>query len=149
MKKLGDILGSGLFTGYIPYAPGTFGSLAALIIYLIIPGFSETFIMIPVIIVSFIIGVKLGNDFELKFGKDPKQFTFDEFVGMWIVLISVPNSFLWIVASFIVWRALDIIKPFPANKVESLDGGIGIMLDDVVSGMYSLIIIYIFKIIIY
>ena len=69
------------------------------------------------IIFSFIIGVNFGNHFELKFGKDPKQFTLDEFVGTWISLIPVPDSFWWIVGSFALWRTLDIIKPFPANTV--------------------------------
>ena len=65
---------------------------------------------------------------------------------MWIALLFTPYSMIWIAATFIIWRFLDIVKPFPANKAEKLKGGLGIMLDDVISGMYSLIIIYIFKV---
>lgn len=149
MKKFVKIAGSGLFTGYFPYAPGTIGSILALIIYLIVPGFTQFYIIIPLIIITFLLGVNLGSKFEAVYGKDPKQFTLDEFVGTWIALLLTPNSFWWLLFSLIVWRILDILKPYPANKMENLNGGFGIMMDDVVSGMYSLIIIFIFKFIIY
>lgn len=145
MKPLKIFLGSGMFSGYIPFAPGTFGSLFALVIYLI-PGFDEYIIIIPAIIISFLVGLLLGNYFELLYGKDPKQFTLDEFVGTWIALLSLPHSFIEIIIIFIIWRFFDISKVYPANKLEALKGGLGIMMDDVVSGMYSLIIIYIFKV---
>lgn len=138
-------IGSGLFSGYFPFAPGTIGSIFALLIFLI-PGFENYFIIIPFIVVSFAIGIPLGNYFEEIYSKDPKQFTLDEFTGMWIALLATPKSIELILLTFAIWRILDIYKPFPANKAEQLKGGWGIMLDDVVSGMYSLIIIIIFKV---
>jgi phosphatidylglycerophosphatase A len=138
------ILGSGLFSGYIPFAPGTFGSLVALFIFFI-PGFENIYILLPAIILTFIIGIPLGNYFEKMYGKDPKEFTLDEFVGTWITFSIIPKDYLLILIGFIVWRTLDIIKPYPANKLESLNGGLGIMIDDLVSGMYSLLFMYIFK----
>lgn len=143
--QIKKVIGSGFLTGYVPFAPGTFGSLLALGIYLI-PFFQNIYVLLGASVICFIIGLPLGNYFEKIYGKDPKQFTLDEFVGTWIALMHIPDSFLLIALTFIIWRALDIVKPYPANKVESLNGGLGIMLDDVVAGMYSLIIIHIFKI---
>ena len=146
--QINKFVGSGLFSGYFPFAPGTMGSLFALGIFLI-PGFENLYIILPVTLICFIIGIPLGNYFEKIYGKDPKQFTLDEFVGTWITFLFVPKSLLLIIVGFIIWRVLDIIKPFPANRLESLNGGLGIMLDDVASGMYSLLIIHIFKFLLY
>lgn len=141
-------IGSGFYSGYFPFAPGTVGSIFALIIFMI-PGFENYSIIIPFIIISFLIGLPLGNYFEKIYSKDPKQFTLDEFTGMWISLLATPKSIELVLLTFAIWRILDIYKPFPANKAETLNGGLGIMLDDVVSGMYSLIIIIIFKVLFY
>ena len=148
IPSIKKVIGSGLFSGYIPFAPGTFGSIVALAIYLI-PPFQNINVILSFIIIGFFIGIPIGNYFEDLYGKDPKQFTFDEFVGMWIALLFIPQSIDLIVITFIIWRLLDIFKPFPANRAESLKGGLGIMLDDVISGMYSLIIIYIFRVLFY
>ncbi len=137
------LAGSVFFTGYSPVAPGTISSLAALAIFLI-PGFENPTMMLIIISVFTVWGIKLGDKFEKKYGKDPSQCTIDEFVGTWISLLFVPKIY-WILAiDFVIWRLLDIIKPFPAGVLEKLSGGKGIMLDDIVSGAYSLVIIHIF-----
>ncbi len=137
------LAGSVFFTGYSPVAPGTISSLAALAIFLI-PGFENPTAMLIIISVFTAWGIKLGDKFEKKYGKDPSQCTIDEFVGTWISLLFVPKVY-WILAiDFVIWRLLDIIKPFPAGALEKLSGGKGIMLDDIVSGAYSLVIIHIF-----
>ena len=87
-------------------------------------------------------GIYLGNKFELIFGKDPAQCTIDEVVGTWISIIALPKSIGFIVTAFVIWRILDIIKPPPARKLERLNGGLGIMIDDVISGIYTLIIMH-------
>lgn len=135
------IVGSGLFTGYIPIASGTFGSLVAIVIYSI-PGFEQLQIILPSIVILFIYGVFVSTKFEKVFGKDPSQCTVDEIVGTWIALIAIPKTFLLIITSFLIWRVLDIIKPFPARSSEKLSGGWGIMIDDVISGIYSLILVH-------
>lgn len=134
-------IGSGFFTGYSPVASGTVGSFAALLLYLI-PGFEELFIIIPAIIIFLIYGVFLGNKFEAQYGKDPAQCTVDEVVGTWISLAALPKTLGIIVVAFLLWRILDIIKPPPARSLEKLKGGLGIMIDDVVSGIYTLIIMH-------
>ena len=136
------VIGSGLFTGYIPVASGTFGSLAAVFVYLI-PGFEKLYIIIPSSVLLFFYGVYISSKFELEYGKDPSECTVDEFVGTWISLIALPKSVLVTLTSFLIWRALDIIKPFPARDSEKLKAGWGIMIDDVISGFYTLIIVHI------
>jgi len=136
------MLGSGFFTGYIPIVPGTFGSLAGLLIYAI-PGFEDPMIIIPGIIIFAAYGIYVGNKFDKIYGKDPRQCTIDEVVGMWISLLFLPKRIVVSVIAFVVWRVFDIIKPFPAKNLEKLEGGLGIMIDDVVAGLYSLIILQI------
>lgn len=135
------LLGSGFYTGYIPIASGTFGTLAALFIYLI-PGFENPYVIVPAIIVFFIYGVYVGNKFENVYGKDPSECTIDEIVGTWISYLFLPKTVGIIIITFFLWRALDIFKPYPARKLENLNGGLGIMIDDVVSGFYTLIIMH-------
>jgi phosphatidylglycerophosphatase A len=137
-----NLFGSGFFTGYIPFASGTFGSLAALIIYWI-PGFEKPVVLIPAIILFTFYGIYVGNKFENKFGKDPAECTIDEVVGMWISLLYLPKTIIISLAAFLIWRVLDIIKPYPAGKLEELKGGLGIIMDDVAAGFYSLFIVHV------
>jgi phosphatidylglycerophosphatase A len=134
-------VGSGFYTGYIPIASGTFGSLAAIVLYFI-PGFEKLEIIIPAIVLLFVYGLFVSSKFEKVYGKDPAQCTVDEIVGTWIALLALPKTLLIILTSFLIWRSLDIIKPFPARTSEKLPGGLGIMIDDVISGLYSLIIVH-------
>ncbi|MCH9029979.1 MAG: phosphatidylglycerophosphatase A [Bacteroidetes bacterium] len=135
------LLGSGFYTGYIPIASGTYGTLAALFIYLI-PGFENPYVIVPTIFIFFIYGVYVGNKFENIYGKDPSECTIDEVVGTWISYLLLPKTVGIIIITFFLWRALDIFKPYPARKLEDLNGGLGIMIDDVVSGFYTLIIMH-------
>ncbi len=135
------LIGSGFYTGYIPLASGTFGSLVALLIYWI-PGFENLLIMSIAIILFAAYGIYVGNKFDKKYGKDPAECTVDELVGQWISLLFVPKTVILSVVVFFIWRFFDIVKPYPARKLEYLPGGLGIMIDDVVSGFYSLIVIH-------
>jgi len=135
------LVGSGFYTGYIPIASGTFGSLSAIVLYFI-PGFEKLEIIIPAIVLLFVYGLFVSSKFEKVYGKDPAQCTVDEIVGTWIALLALPKTLLIILTSFLIWRSLDIIKPFPARTSEKLPGGLGIMIDDVISGLYSLIIVH-------
>ncbi|MFI5237831.1 MAG: phosphatidylglycerophosphatase A [Ignavibacteriales bacterium] len=134
-------IGSGFYTGYFPIASGTVGSLAAIIIYLI-PGFENLFVIIPTTLIFMGYGIFIGTKFENQYGKDPSECTADEVVGTWISLLALPKTLWIIVATFFLWRILDIIKPPPARNLERLKGGLGIMIDDVISGLYTLIIMH-------
>ena len=134
-------IGSGFYTGYFPIASGTIGSLVAIVIYLI-PGFENLLIIIPAALIFMVYGIFVGTKFENQYGKDPSECTVDEVVGTWISLIALPKTIWIIVAAFFLWRILDIIKPPPARNLERLKGGLGIMIDDVISGLYTLIIMH-------
>lgn len=142
LNLIEKIIGSVFFTGYIKYASGTFGSLAAILIYLI-PGFENPTIMLIAISICSVIGFKLGTKFETVYGKDPSQFVLDEVVGTWISLIFVPKTILFVSISFVIWRISDIVKPFPASAAEKFKGGKGIMLDDIISAFYTLVLVHI------
>jgi phosphatidylglycerophosphatase A len=133
------VLGSGMLTGYLKGPTGTYGSLVALFIYLI-PGVSSLIILIPLIIITTIYGIWVSGKFEDRYGTDPKEATIDEFVGMWISLILVPVSWGYLIVAFLIWRVLDIVKPFPARNFEKLKGGLGVMADDIMSGIYTFLI---------
>lgn len=136
------IIGSGLMTGFLPGATGTYGSIAALFIYLI-PGFENPSYMIFLISLSILIGVPIAIKFEKKYGIDPKQFTLDEFIGMWISLLFLPKKIWFILMAFVIWRAFDILKPFPIRRLEKIKNGWGVILDDVLAGIYSFALIQI------
>jgi phosphatidylglycerophosphatase A len=141
------IIGSGFYSGYVPVAPGTFGSLAALLIYLI-PGFENLYILITAILLSIVVGVPVATKFEKYYNKtDPRYCTIDEFAGMWITLIMVPKEVIPVTAAFFIWRIMDIIKPYPARKLEELSGGWGVMMDDITAGAYSLLFVHVFLLI--
>jgi phosphatidylglycerophosphatase A len=133
--------GSGFYTGFIPFASGTFGSIAGLVIYYI-PGFDKPVVIISAIVLFTIYGIYLGAKFEKVYGKDPAQCTIDEVVGMWISLLFLPKRIIISLTAFLIWRVMDILKPFPARQSEKLPGGLGIMIDDVIAGIYSLIIVH-------
>ena len=136
------LLGSGFYTGYIPFASGTFGSAAGLIIYYI-PGFENPLIHTAAIVLFSIYGIYVGNKFEKIYGKDPAECTIDEVVGMWISLLLLPKKLYISIFVFVIWRAFDIIKPPPARQAEKLNGGLGIMMDDIIAGFYSAILVHI------
>ena len=136
------LIGSGFYSGFLPKAPGTYGSVVALLFYLI-PGFENPTFLLTIISFFTIIGVGIGKKFESIYGKDPKQCTIDEMVGMWISLLFIPKKIWFILLAFVIWRVFDIYKPYPVNVAEKLDGGIGIMLDDIVAAIYTLIVTHI------
>jgi phosphatidylglycerophosphatase A len=141
------LIGSGFYSGYVPVAPGTFGSLAALLIYLI-PGFENLYIILPAILLSIVLGIPIATKFEKVYNKqDPRYCTIDEFAGMWISLILVPKEIIPVTAAFFIWRIMDIIKPYPARKLEELKGGLGVMMDDIAASVYALLFVHVFLLI--
>lgn len=132
------LLGSGFYSGYSPYATGTVGSIVGLIIYFI-PGFENLSVSLPAIFIFTLIGIYSGNKFEVYYGKDPKECTIDEVVGMWITLLFLPKNLWLAIVGLIVWRLFDIVKPYPARNFEKLPGGFGVMADDISSALYACI----------
>ncbi len=137
---LTKLFASGLFSGYIPAASGTVGSLLAVGVYYI-PGFEYPLVFTTIIIIALLIGIKTAGVMEQHYGHDPAEVTIDEIVGMWISLFLLPKNILLTLAAFFLFRFFDIIKPFPAREFDNMHGGFGIMMDDVIAGMYANIIL--------
>lgn len=131
------IIGSGFFSGYAPIAPGTAGSLLALLLYWFIPEMQLWTILLPVVIAGFLLGIPIGSAMERWKGNDPSLMVWDEVVGMWVAVLFLPHT-IWLAgAAFFLFRLFDIIKPQPAKYFDGMKGGIGIMMDDVVAGLYT------------
>jgi phosphatidylglycerophosphatase A len=122
--------------GYVPIAPGTFGSAAGLLLWWLLP--SSPAIQIGVIVALFIVGSWSGSVAEKHFGRtDPGQVVVDEVMGMLITLLFNPVGWMGATIGFLLFRVADIIKPYPANRLERLHGGIGVMADDGMAGIYA------------
>lgn len=123
--------------GYLPLAPGTWGSAAALIAWRLLPEM-ELFRLTLIIIVVFLVGVICSTIIsEREQDSDPSHIVIDEWAGMWLALLMIPNEWVWLGIAFALFRAFDILKVYPANRFEKFPGGWGIMMDDVVAGLYA------------
>jgi len=137
MSFVSRLIATGCFTGYIPVAPGTAGSLFAVVLYWIIPESSSPFFLI-VVFSLFLLGVWSASQIEQQTQvKDNQIIVIDEIVGMFITVLFFGKDIKWLAIAFIIFRLFDIIKPFPSKKVERLPTGWGVMLDDIVAGLYA------------
>ena len=134
------LFASALFTGYVPIMSGTVGSAVGLIFYFI-PRFETPFFFGAIILIVLLVGMKASTIMEKRYGHDPSEVTIDEVVGMWISLIFLPKTIAIACIAFFIFRFLDIVKPFPAHKFDRMTGGFGIMMDDVIAGIYTNIIL--------
>lgn len=130
------VIGSGFGTGFSPVAPGTAGSLLALAIALI-PEISNPTILVPLIALGYSAGGFAATAMERWRGPDPGVVTIDEVIGMWISILFLPQTPLYLLGAFFLFRIFDILKPWPASFFDSRPGGWNIMLDDVVAGVYA------------
>ena len=122
--------------GYAPAAPGTFGSVAGLLLWLLLPG--SPLVQGLTIVVLFVAGSLAGNAAEHYYGKtDPRHVVIDEVMGMMITLFLIPVGLGGALLGFLLFRATDVIKPWPANRLESLPGGWGVMADDAMAAVYA------------
>jgi phosphatidylglycerophosphatase A len=125
-----------LGVGYVPVAPGTCGSAVGLLLWFVLP--SSPLIQGTVILVIFVMGSWSGSVAERHFGRrDPAHVVVDEVAGMLVTLFLVPVGWFGVLGAFLLFRIADIVKPFPANRLERLPGGLGIMADDVMAGVYA------------
>ena len=145
------IISTGLGSGFFPGAPGTFAGFIALAIwyalYLVLfPTvlFWATFILI---VITTFIGVWTSNIMEKYWGTDPRAVVIDEYVGTWIPLLAAPcGEYTWLLAfiGFALFRVIDIFKPLGCREIEQIiNGGWGVMFDDILAGIYALIIVVI------
>jgi phosphatidylglycerophosphatase A len=127
------------YVGYAPVAPGTVGSLAGLVVYgLLRLAQAPPLVELVVIVALFVAGVWSGTQAERHFGgTDPGPGVIDEVVGMLVTLWLLPATWTVAVLGFLIFRVFDVIKPWPAGRLESLHGGLGMMADDVMAAIYA------------
>ena len=134
------LLALGFGSGLAPKAPGTFGTLVAIPFYLLFAGLDLPFYL-AILVVAFVIGVFLCDYTSKALGvHDHSGIVWDEFVGFWITMTAVPLAWQWILLGFVLFRIFDIFKPWPVKLADQkMQGGFGIMIDDVLAGIYALI----------
>lgn len=138
MTRLAILLSTFGYVGYFPIAPGTAGSAAALVLYAVLRLVGSPVLDVAAIAVLFGVGCWAGSVAEVHFGRtDPGHVVLDEVVGMLLTLLFVPVTWLGALVGFFLFRLFDIVKPFPARRCERLHGGLGIMADDAVAGVYG------------
>jgi phosphatidylglycerophosphatase A len=126
------------YCGYFPVAPGTVGSAAGLVFYLLVWWAQSPFFEAALILVLFVTGVWAGTTSERYFGGiDPGPIVVDEVVGMLITLAFIPVGRMGALIGFLLFRLFDILKPFPAGRFEKLHGGLGVMADDAMAAIYA------------
>jgi len=139
--------------GYLPLAPGTFGSLLAVGIFLLLARFTTGALLVAVVLAAIVVvtfaGIWAGTRAEqLSERKDPGKVVVDEVAGQFIALFPLTLFSHWstaaVIISFILFRFFDIVKPYPANRLQELHGGAGIMCDDLVAGVYGAVVVLIF-----
>jgi phosphatidylglycerophosphatase A len=137
---LAKITATFFYVGYLPLIPGTFGSLAALLLFIFLkPGPVAACVFLAVfMLLGF---VSCGKAEKLFKSKDPKYIVIDEVAGMFLTLLFVPLDLKLLLIGFLLFRALDTLKPYPADRLQKLNGSAGIMLDDIVAGFYANLIL--------
>lgn len=141
------VLASLFGIGFIPFAPGTFGSLAAFGIYLLLPGScyagAGLYVFPFVILLPALLSVKLCHKAETVLGEDAGSIVLDEFWGYFVATLFLPHSWLIGIYAFVLFRVFDIAKPFPIYRSQRLKRGWGVIVDDLLAGLYANIIIQI------
>jgi len=131
-------LAFGFGSGLAPKAPGTAGTVVAVPLFLLLAQLPFLFYL-PVVLLSFLAGIYLCGKTASDIGvHDHGGIVWDEFVGYWITMMFVQVTWYWVLAGFILFRIFDILKPFPIGWLDKkVGGGLGIMVDDVVAGIYA------------
>mgnify|MGYP001821098708 FL=1 len=143
LKTVAGFFAYGFGSGLAPFAPGTFGTLAA-IPFAIALKFLSVPLQLAVIAVAFAAGIYLCDISSRRAGrKDPGGIVWDEMVAYWLTVVFLPFNWAWLGAAFVVFRVFDIFKPWPIPMVERrFRGGLGVMLDDIVAAVYAMLVLH-------
>jgi phosphatidylglycerophosphatase A len=137
LDAVSRVVATGFGSGYSPFAPGTAGSLVGLLLFLPLAGLAWPAQLAAVVSVTLVGVLAAGRVARLLGRKDPGLVVVDEVAGQWITLVALPFTPVTALAGFVLFRAMDIVKPWPARDLERLPGGLGIMADDVAAGIYA------------
>jgi len=136
MQAIGLLVATGLGVGFIPFAPGTFGSVLGLALWFLLP--QSLPVQIGAILLVFAVGAWSSSVTERRLNRtDPGPVVIDEVLGMWVTLAGIPSGWSASLMGFFLFRLFDVIKPYPANRLERLHGGVGVMADDAMAGLYA------------
>ena len=136
------VIATYLFSGYLPKAPGTWGTFLALPLVWVLYKLGEPFYVVSLILITFF-GVLASDIYSRLSGKkDPDEVVIDEVAGVLVLFLFVKPTFVNLILGAILFRFIDILKPPPVNWFEKLGGGLGIMADDLVAGLIAGIILY-------
>ena len=138
MTRLAVFVATVGYCGYFPFAPGTVGSAAGLVVYLLVWWAQSPIVEVALVAAVFAAGVWAGTISERYFGGiDPGPIVIDEVLGMLITLLFIPVGLSGAIAGFVLFRIFDVIKPWPAGRLEALHGGLGVMADDAMAAVYA------------
>jgi phosphatidylglycerophosphatase A len=142
LHPVARLIATGLFLGYSPVAPGTAGAVGcAALAWFVLPGATPGWPVAGITVLSALafiaVAVWASTEAERAFGHDSSRIVVDEFAGLLVAVLFLPKSPFVYAAAFVLFRLADILKPFPARRAESLPGGVGIVADDVVAGLYA------------
>jgi phosphatidylglycerophosphatase A len=142
VTRLAIFVATAGYAGYFPLAPGTVGSVVGLLVYGVVWWSGSRAVELGLIAALFALGVWAGTTAERYFGGiDPGPVVIDEVVGMLITLAFVPVGLAGALTGFVLFRVFDVIKPFPAGRLENLHGGLGVMADDAMAAVYANIVL--------
>jgi phosphatidylglycerophosphatase A len=140
--KIVKLIASGLYSGYSPFASGTAGSLVGLVIYVPLMMLNNPIRYLLFTAFLFFIGVWASTEAENIYGqKDSGKIVIDEIVGMLVTMFLLPYSIRFIVIGFLLFRAMDVFKP-GIKWAEKIPGGLGVMLDDLLAGIMSCLLLH-------
>ena len=136
------LLAFGFGSGAAPKAPGTWGTLAAALIYWPLSQLSPEHYLLMLLVTS-VMGIYICGQTARDLGvHDHGSIVWDEFVGFWITMFAAPVGWVWVVVGFVLFRFFDIIKPWPISWIDKkITGGFGIMLDDVIAGVMAAVVL--------
>ena len=139
-KNLIKLIATFFFVGYLPLVPGTWGSLAGVLVYLLIR--HNIYLFLGVFALVFFLGLYVAGKAEDVFGKkDDRRIVIDEVSSILLLFLLIPPYRPYLITGFILLRGFDFLKPYPARRLERLSGSWAIMGDDVVAALYSYVVI--------
>lgn len=141
LSSLSRILATVAFVGYLPFAPGTAGSLVATLAFMLMPTYLAPVPFTLASLAFFALAVWAADRHASADNPDPSEVVIDEVMGMVVAIAFLPLTPTVLVGSFVLFRIFDIAKPFPVRQFEKLQGGLGIVMDDVMAGVYANVVL--------
>ena len=143
LRRIGVFIATCAYVGYAPVAPGTFGSAIGLAVFYVVRHQRSTTVEVAVIVALAAVGLWSATEAEHHFGGiDPGPVVIDEVIGMLITLAFIPVNRTGAMVAFLIFRFLDVVKPWPARRLEQLPGGFGVVLDDMMAGVYGNVVMW-------